>query len=251
LPATEGTWPIALTSAGAPRWPVRSIATGSTLLLLVLGAFLVARRVTGGITSLLPLWLLIPTALALVAWAWFVRLTRPTGAELRSPDASFAVWLPCSTVLLFAIACSYPGTRFVDWLVWPAALAAVRFGPKRFFPVWLISPRNGDKLRGEQLLQDLKRYRTAEGREFLRGMITAEFSSGQRSTTLYAAFCPPFEQLPQVAAEMTGNLSASVQVAQVLHNGVQLEVRLARTTDRQQFATIELFAAEPVADTPV
>jgi hypothetical protein len=40
-------------------------------------------------------------------------------------------------------------------------------------------------------------------------------------------------------------------VAQVLHNGVQLEVRLARAADRQQVATLELFAVEPVADTPV
>jgi hypothetical protein len=205
---------------------------------LALGLFLVTRRATGEIASPLSLGLLIATAVVLVAWAWLLRL------KTTRPIASIVVGLPLLTVLLFAFALSYPGTRLVDWLVWLIALAAVLLGPHRIIPARRSSPANARKLRGQQLLQELKRYRTAEGREFLRGTLLAEFLAGQRNATLYAAFCPPFEFLPQIAANVTGNASASVKVAQVLHNGVQLEVRLSRIAEARQVVTVELLAAE-------
>jgi hypothetical protein len=76
-------------------------------------------------------------------------------------------------------------------------------------------------------------------------MLTAEFSPGQRTATLYVGFCPPFEFLPVVTAHAPGNTHTTVKVAQVLHNGAQLEVRLPHAAGSQQVANVEFYAAEP------
>ncbi len=227
------------------------MAACSTFLALGLGMFLVARLATGGITSPLPAALLVLTAATLVAWGWVVRFSQPDIASWRLPkigrlpESLFSVALPFVTILLYAIALSYPGTRLVDWAVWVAAYAALLLGPR-----WLVSSRRtlptGTRMRRSQrLTQDIKRYRDGEGRESVRGMLTAEFSPGQRTATLYVGFCPPFELLPVVTAHVTGNTHTSVKVAQVLHNGAQLEVRLPQAANCQQIAQIEVFAAEP------
>ncbi|HEX2475849.1 MAG TPA: hypothetical protein VHK01_13950, partial [Lacipirellulaceae bacterium] len=194
MPATEGTWRSAL---GAGAW--RSIAAGSTLLALGLGMFLVTRRVTGDIASPLPAALLVPTAAILVAWAWLVRLSRPSIENWRLPkigiipDSLFSVVLPLVTILLFTIGLSYPGTRLVDWVVWIAAYAALLLGPRWLNFFRRRTPAAARKRRRQHLTQDIKRYSDDQGHECVRGMLTAEFSPGQRTATLYVGFCPPFE----------------------------------------------------------
>jgi hypothetical protein len=249
LPAREGTWRAGL-SAGV--W--RSIAAGCTLLAFALGLFLIARRATGDITSLVPIPLLVVTAGTLLACTWFARETlanamagnvRLAGRVVGSFEALLSLWLPILTIVLFAVALSYPGARLVDWLIWLSVLGLVLAGQFRLIPARRSSPAKVRNRRGEQLIQDLKRYRTATGRELLRGRLLAEFLPGQRSATLYAAFCPPFEFLPHVDANVIGNSAASVKLAQVMHNGVQLEVRLSRVANAQQEVTVEVLAAEP------
>ena len=58
------------------------------------------------------------------------------------------------------------------------------------------------------------------------GTVVAEFAPGERTTIVHVAFCPPFELLPQVEAEIADGPDASVQVTQVLHHGARLDVRL-------------------------
>ena len=96
----------------------------------------------------------------------------------------------------------------------------------------------------ESVLQELTRYRLADGREAVRGTLRAEFAVGERSTTLYAAFCPPFERLPQVEAFCLDGPPATVKLAQVLHQGVQIEVRLSSVADCQQSVTVRLSAID-------
>jgi hypothetical protein len=154
-------------------------------------------------------------------------------------------WLPLLAILLFAVGLSHPGARVADWFVWSAAGAAFAIGPS-----WVAAIRRGAlanrrKRRGRRLIQDLKRYRSADGRESVRGTMAAEFPPGQRTEILWVGFCPPFEFLPRVTAHAIENNPVSVKVAQVLHNGAQLEVRLLHSAVCQQVAKIELFAAEP------
>jgi hypothetical protein len=79
----------------------------------------------------------------------------------------------------------------------------------------------------------------------IRGTLVAEFVAGQREATLYVAFCPPFERLPDVEAHVTDDSMASVKVAQRLHNGAQLEVRLPELAENSLTVTVEFLAAEP------
>ena len=94
------------------------------------------------------------------------------------------------------------------------------------------------------LLQQMSRSRTAEGHESIHGTLVAEFSPGERTATLHVAFCPPFEKLPHVAAEIADGPDASVKVAQVLHNGVRLEVRLSEPAEFSTAVSLEIAAEE-------
>jgi hypothetical protein len=204
--------------------------------------FLVMRRAAGDIDSPLPLTLLLPTAAILVAWGWIARF-----AAIGAPSSPLSFWLPFLAILLFAVGLSYPGAKLIDWFVWITACAALVFGPR-----WLRQNRHRfatrpRRRRSNRLIQDLKRYRSVDGHEFVRGTLAAEFPPGQRIETLWVGFCPPFEFLPQVTARATGDSLASVKVAEVLHNGAQLEIRLPHSSDYQQVANIEFVAAEPDA----
>jgi hypothetical protein len=98
---------------------------------------------------------------------------------------------------------------------------------------------------GEQVLQQLTRFRTAGGYEAIRGTLLAEFAVGQREASVHVAFCPPFERLPEVEAHAGDDSAADVKVTQRLHHGAQLDVRLARPAQLPHAVSIEFFAAEP------
>jgi hypothetical protein len=100
------------------------------------------------------------------------------------------------------------------------------------------------------ILQQLTRVRDANGRECIHGNLAAEFASGERQTALYIAFCPPFEYLPDVEAEIANDVQAEVKLVQVLHNGAQLEVRLPQPASSPTSITIALFAAERTSGFP-
>jgi hypothetical protein len=93
-------------------------------------------------------------------------------------------------------------------------------------------------------IQQLTRYRHADGTQTIYGRLLAEFATGDRSTMLHVAFCPPFDCLPTVEAEAVDDSPASVNVTQLLHNGVQLEVRRPAPAAAPQSTTIELFATD-------
>lgn len=93
-------------------------------------------------------------------------------------------------------------------------------------------------------LQQLTRFRAPNGSHSIHATLLAEFEPGERCTTLHAAFCPPFERLPTVDAEPVDDSDATVNVSQLLHNGIQLEVRLPQPADEKQSVTIALVASD-------
>jgi hypothetical protein len=93
-------------------------------------------------------------------------------------------------------------------------------------------------------LQQLTRYRSPDGTHSIHGTLLAEFEPGERSTTIHAAFCPPFEVLPEVEVEVTDDSFATVKLTQLLHNGVEIDVRLPQPATGAQHVTIEMMAAE-------
>lgn len=229
------------------RWPVDRLLAASTIFVLSIGLFLLIRRATGALTAPLPGLQLVATAAAMFAWAIVVR-------ELSSMRRIYES-LSLAALLMFAIACSYPGARIVDWLVWLTAIAGLVLSARVRGAVRTAeAPRDiggtGDRgeLNNEQVLQRLTRCRGAEGQDIVRGELTAEFAPGERQRTLYVAFCPPFERLPHVEANIADDSDATVKIAQTLHNGTQLDVRLSHPAPKAARVTIELFATEAEAN---
>jgi hypothetical protein len=226
-------------------------AFAAELLLLALGLFVVTRRLSGAITSPLPPLSLVITALGLLAWSVTVR-----GLSVRcvasQPARGYIKWLPTTVLLLFAAACSFPASRLIDWFVWLPVFAldwwsATRIaGIKRNRVLSRLAASKGE-LEPAQPLQQIQRFRTADGAELIRGEFVAEFAAGERNATLYIAFCPPFERLPTVDAQIGDESSATVKVAQLLHNGAELDVRLAEPSATAQVVAVE-FIATTIAD---
>jgi hypothetical protein len=211
----------------------------SELLLLGMAIVLCARRASGAFTSPLPAWPLVATAAGLLAWAVVVR------AVARSMHAR---WLPTAVILLFAIACSYPATRAVDWATWLSTLLLDLWSQSKLAGAQLRPVHSAQiELNTELQIQQLTRFRTADGSETIRGIMVAEFAAGERSTEVYAAFCPPFEHLPKVEAQVADDSQAKVKITQHLHNGVQFEVRLPHAAASRQNVTIEFFASNTLA----
>jgi hypothetical protein len=253
--------PVAM-EARAPnsRCTYTIILLATVPLVLALSLFLAARRALGAMIEPLPPLLLVRTALVALAWVWLARIAACTvkgGAESAATRTRY--WLlwcsPWLTLLFIAYACSYPVDRAVDWLVWMVTMAAAWLGP-RIIGVrekHAARPATASKLRSpaarvtsdaDRVLQQLTRYRTADGREIIRGTLMAEFAPGERQATLYVGFCPPFKFLPAVEAEIADTDAATVKLTQVLHNGAQIDVRLSQPARTQADLVVDIVAAE-------
>jgi hypothetical protein len=267
MSATEGSWPAEGRVNGVLLWPIAQGFIASIFLAFGLAAFLLVRRATGALTAPLPPLPLLVTAVAMLGWVWAVRYVWASsihrGVFSARSDRFLAVWLPALTLIFVAVACSYPGRRAVDWLVWLPVIVANSIGPhvaerrKRLPAESAVLARrtSADTLpmnpiepldRSSTLLQQLSRSRDTDGRETIQGTIVAEFAAGERVATLHIAFCPPFESLPQVEAEIANGPDGSVKVAQVLHNGARLDVRLPQAAIEAVAISLEFAAQETV-----
>ncbi len=239
--ATDGKLQTLLLRANGTRWPVSMLLVASIFFAIVLGLFLFVRRATGALTAPLPVPQLIATAVIACLWALVVQ-------ELTAKRQIF-FWISLGVLLLVAIGCSFPTSRFVDWLVWLPAIGLVAAFPfatriKRWQPGRRPLPASYDHAIADQVLQQLTRVRTAEGKDALRGTLVAEFALGERQVTLYVGFCPPFELLPEVELNVADDSEADVKLSQVLHNGAQLDVRLSEPAEEAIAVSIEFFAIE-------
>jgi hypothetical protein len=242
MQATDGISRRLLLSAGWIRWPVAAIANTSIVFALAIGLFLIIRRAAGTTTSPLPIGQLLATVAGLTAWAIGVRVV---GANRR-----FNFWGPLCVMMLFAVACSFPANHWESFLAWLPAIALIAGLP--LVARWRNCRRPArapllqeETISPEHVLQQLTRLRTPAGKDAIRGTLVAEFAAGERQVTLYVGFCPPFELLPEVETNVADDFEADVKLAQVLHNGAQIDVRLSEPADEPVAMTIEFFAIEP------
>lgn len=233
--STDGISQPALPHVEMRGWPIRQACAVSIVIALVIGAFLVARRLSGALESALPPWSLAVAAVVLMLWAIAVR------AVVAKP---WAVWLVGVVLLLFAIACSFPGERSIDWLIWLAVFGAFVASHNS---ATILSPRfatarkrRPPAMELNRVVQQITRSRTADGHDAIHGTLLAEFAPGERTAMLYVAFCPPFEKLPQVELEST----ADARLLQTLHNGAQIEVRLPAAAKTATSESVELYATD-------
>jgi hypothetical protein len=229
--ATDGTWREADDAVDDWRRAVVAPALVASLVLaLAVAAFLFLRRVSGALDTPLAPAPLVLTASAVLAWSAAIRLR----LRDRRIDALAAVVLA-----LFAIACSFPGSRAIDWVVWLAAFAAYGLVPAR-----RSSPAVESASTANQVVQQLTRSRAADGCEAIHGSLVAEFAAGERTVVLHVAFCPPFERLPTIEAEAVDGPACDVKAAQILHQGARLEARLSRASTAAELVTIEFAATD-------
>ena len=180
------------------------------------------RRATGALTAPLAAPQLVATAAVMCLWALVVR-------EFTAKRAAY-FWVSLSTMLLVAIGCSFPvgPSRCAVRVAcsYPVAASSIGwFGCRRLArscdacrsrraittaaiaAVAVVDRLVDADANPEQVLQQLTRFRTADGKDAIRGTLVAEFAVGERQTTLYVGFCPPFELLPQVEAERRRTIS--------------------------------------------
>jgi hypothetical protein len=93
------------------------------------------------------------------------------------------------------------------------------------------------------LVMAVQRNRQPDGGETIAGTLQAEFAAGQRTADLHLSFCPPLSGIPQVEAETIAGPPARVKVAQVLHGGLRLEVRLDSPASEPTQAVVQVLAA--------
>ena len=239
----------------------RFAAAASVPIVFALAVLLAARRVAGAMTTPLAPLPLFLTAAALLLWLWCIRILlggRPQNriAHTQNWQSHLFQWAPFASLVLFAYACSYPGARIVDWLFWLSAIALAWFDPPAFelrhaaaAPQLRIHGKPPAEMHApdEQILQQLTRIRTSDGRVAIRGTLAAEFIQGQRSADLYVSFCPPFEHMPEVDTELADPDQAAVHLTQVLHHGAQLEVRLPRPALGDTTILVEVYASAAAA----
>jgi len=242
--ATDGTIRLPLLGH-ARRQRVAQCVLLFLALAFAIAFFLLARRIVGAFSIPLPMPQLFLAAVVVFVWAILVR-----ELSSRSPWYTSCALI---VVLLFALACSYPGARIVDWLVWPMAMFAVVSCPP--FPRATHRPKarpnsksvevNSDEnVDPEQILQQLTRVRFPNGHEAIRGLLLGELAPGERQTTVYVAFCPPFECLPRVEINVADDSDAAAKLVQVLHNGVQIEIRLSQPAHGAMTVAVEFFATD-------
>jgi hypothetical protein len=227
-----------------------ALVIASIVFAIAIGSFLVWRCAVGAIDTPIPAVGLVATALGLTVWAIVVRAvaaTLPIGRLWTWRQA--AGWAVLGVVVLFAVGCSYPGARILDWLVWLSAGAVVFAAPAvMHMKKESLLKRNSAKTDGsasdEKILQQYSRVRSAEGQDTISGTLVAEFAVGERQVTVYAGFCPPFELLPEVEVYVADDFDAEVKLIQVLHNGAQIEVRLSEPAEEPASVVIEFVAAE-------
>jgi hypothetical protein len=241
--ATDGIFQSLILRAGGKGGPLSASLIGSIFFIFALSLFLFVRRATGALSAPLAAPQLVATATVMCLWALVVR-------EFTAKRAIYFCVSLC-TMLLVAIACSFPVARLIDWLVWLPAIGSVAILPlatRMQPPTWgrrRLTSIDADA-NPEHVLQQLTRFRMADGKDAIRGTLAAEFVAGERQTTVYVGFCPPFELLPRVETNTNGDLEAEVKLIQVLHNGAQLDVRLSEPAEQAVAVSIEFFASEAI-----
>lgn len=255
---------------GKSHWPLPRdhrllLASGGLGILLAGAAVVLLRRIALGQWAPMPLAAALGVAVVVTAAALAARWFAGSGATM---------WLPSATVLAWAVACSLTGTQPVAWVIWIAAIAADTYAAlsRNQTPIHAATqatPQQGDTESfdnlskalladldseessdrqtgdGEVVLQQVMRVRDANGRESVYATLRGELEAGERRTTLFVGFCPPFATPPTVEAEVIEGPAGVAKVIQSLHNGAQIEVDLDEAPSEPLYVTVEAAAFEP------
>ena len=241
---------------------VRATIVAATWLLLLVGLFLLVRRLSGALAEPLAPSMLLTLGVLAALTAWSARAAWPAASSDNvSAGASglFVRFAPSIALLSMAIALSLPGsgvsTLVLFWVLLVSSELETHFQLRRrwacrFSPgrqagakepsVSLLQHGKHD----EHIVQQLTRVRDAELGEMVYGTLRADFEPNQRSVTLHVAFCPPLAMVPQMDIEQTDGPEARLKLAQVLPYGARVDVRLREAFAKPQSVVVELCVRE-------
>jgi hypothetical protein len=159
-------------------------------------------------------------------------------------------WAPTAGLVLIAASAVLPGSSpwavVLLWLViiaeevaaglmgrWSNGPPSIRSKAARRarLPRPLNDAVEFDEPLASQILAQQTRRRGAGGREVIHGTLHATLSTGQRVAVEHIVFCPMFDRIPQVSAEILGELEGSVRATHVYRYGARLEVKLREPCD--------------------
>ncbi len=93
------------------------------------------------------------------------------------------------------------------------------------------------------VMQQLTLRTTAEGGQELSGWLRMPVAVGQRSGTLHVAFCPPFEQAPDVQVEAVSGPTCRIKVTEAMPYGVRIEIKFDASAANEETVLLSFFAA--------
>ena len=235
---------------------VRAAVVVATWLLLLIGLFLLVRRLSGALAMpLSPPALLAVGALAALA-AWSARIVWEGASSETMPTCVsgwFVRFAPSAALLSMVAALSLPGTQAgALGLFWAMLLSSElkthfqlqRFSPGRQTGAKRLAVPLQHSNHDENIVQQLTRLRDAELGEMVYGTLRADFEPNQRSASLHVAFCPPFAMMPQMDIEQTDGPESRLKLGQVLPYGARVDVRLREAFAEPQSVVVELCVRE-------
>jgi len=255
------------------RWLGVVLAT----VLLAAAMVLCWRRVAGALSAPLSpaALLLVATLLAAVAlgarWAWERGAGRErTGVAARSADLGLSAALVAIGAML-----TLPGTSVGGGLLFWAILVAEecwawgraggrqlgrgrwrwpRVRLRRIDARQRFEPRPAqrspdDEPPAQEVTQQMVRSLAPDGGEVLAGWTRVPMASGQRSTSVHLAFCPPFSRTPRVTVEQLEGPRARIKTVQLLPYGARFDLKLAAPSETAEIVLLR-FSAETAPLTP-
>ena len=249
--------------------------------LLSLSILMVARRVLGAATQPLSGGWLVAVAIVVASFAVISRwCQRQVGNAPPGWPTELVWWIPTATMASLAIGLTLPGVSigavvafmgifFAEELfsLTIAGRYGLKIGNGIFRPSLFWGRKTTDDRRAasnvltdaaatnhessnaleeefssdETVTQKVVRTETEEG-EMTHALLRSVLPSGQQTSWMHLAFCPPLRELPAVDVEQVEGPDATIRVGQILMSGVRLDIRLREVPSRQQRITVELFA---------
>jgi hypothetical protein len=222
------------------------------MLLLVVAAWLLARRASGALASPLSAGNILAMAGALTFV--LLGLTRLAGNRLRS---LLAIVLAAAVALA---AVTLPGTSaWAVGTVWfmlagtVCGLVVTGLRPLRVKPegnaIAAASSEATEESISDALVQQLTRQQTKSGGESIHAILRAACEPGDSRVVVHLAFCPPLAKAPKLAAYPLDESGAEAATTVAETYGARIELRLSGPAAAGDHILLEV-VGEAAGDSP-
>jgi len=223
--------------------------------LALAAVFLMSRRCVGALTAPLPALLLIGVGIAATAVAVAVHglpladdRVRLAPLSATAPELLAILALPLFAAAVTLSDSDWPGVTLLWITVGGAELGLLRWRRTRPFGHARLSYGGANSAAGQlsfgsaELLDDISSFppppdaadatqklvyhRSAAGKLSVDGWLLTNFVAGQRTALVHVAFCPAFQHVPSVEAELQAGPLCEIHPTLVLPWGVRWEVKL-------------------------